>query len=466
MNDKDSNSTGAELINESPEETMIAPTSDTATKDPVNDEAAQLASLDAEPDSATGAPLPVDQPGPTSAPAPIAVPAAKKAAAHVSKRRRVLFGITSLVVVAAAVVVWLVLSPHQAADEVAIQSSASDTKPQSKLGVAVTVADGSVTYQKSGDGPWRAVDTDTELQEGDQVQTDDASRAVLTLDDGSAIRLDANTVVRLESLAANDVKLHQVTGTVYSRVVASSRTYSVLVDDATYTALGTAFITLKTADENGVQVYQSSVSTAGQTVGEGKQYYTASADANAQGKVTDINIDALTEDTFIAWNLTEDEKDSKFKDTLGVLPTIKQRSDEKKAEELKAKDAADRAVKEKAEKDRKAAETYKKKEQDKPTAKITRGTMSLSLSGETFYWSYTGKAVHGYKLVWSKTNAVPHFTTDNSIYFSGISQLSGALPGVEKTGHGTFHIRVCAYTAGTEAEPCVDYSPVISFTRS
>ena len=120
-------------------------------------------------------------------------------------------------------------------------------------------------------------------------------------------------------------------------------------------------------------------------------------DTSLQGKVTDINIDSLIDNEFIAWNATEDEKDAAFKDKLGILPSIKKRAEEKKAEEYKTKEAAD-----KAEKEQKAAEE-KKKQQNKPTAKVTRGTMSLNLSGEQFTWSYTGKAMHGYKLVISKT---------------------------------------------------------------
>ena len=94
--------------------------------------------------------------------------------------------------------------------------------------------------------------------------------------------------------------------------------------------------------------------------------------------------------------------------------------------------------------------------------------MNLSLSGEQFTWSYTGKAVHGYKLVISKTNPSPVFNgpETQSIYFSGINQLTGTIPGPEKIGTGTFYATVCAYTANTETEPCVDYSPVVTFVRS
>lgn len=430
----------------------------------------KLQEVEAEPDSKASQGDSSETTTPLPEPKPITIASPLRTSGSSKKRRIILFGAAGAIAVAAAIVTWFVLASNRQSDEVLTsnQSSTSEVKKQPRLGVAITVADGTVTYQKAsdvqsapnaGDGPWNPVTTDTDLNEGDHVRTGNGSRAVLTLDDGSAIRLDANSSVELTSLMATDVKITQLGGTLYSRVVASERKYSVAVTDTTYEALGTAFITVKKAGENGVQVYQSSVKADGQTVAEGKQYYSMNTDTNLQGKVTDINIDALIDNEFITWNLSEDEKDAKFKDKLGLLPTIKQRADEKKTEEQ------EKAAAEKAEKDRKALEEKKKKEQNASKEKVTRGTMSLTVSGETFNWSYTGKAVHGYKLVWSKDNPSPHFTTDNSIYFSGINQLTGTLPGKDKTGPGTFYIRVCAYTADTEAEPCVDYSPVATFTR-
>lgn len=431
----------------------------------------KLQEIEAEPDSKASQDDASEPATPLPDPKPITITSPRQVGSGSSKKRRIiLFGAAGAIAVAAAVVTWFILAGNKQSDEVLTsnQSSTSEVKKQPRLGVTVTVADGTVTYQKAkdvqtsptaGDGPWNTLTADTELSEGDQVRTGNGSRAVLTLDDGSAVRLDANSTVTLTSLVASDIKITQLAGTVYSRVVASERKYSVDVTDTTYEALGTAFITVKKAGENGVQVYQSSVKADGQTVAEGKQYYSMNTNTDLQGKVTDINIDTLIDNEFITWNLTEDEKDAKFKDKLGLLPTIKQRADEKKTEEQ------EKAAAEKAEKDQKAQEEKKKKEQNVSKEKVTRGTMSLTVSGETFNWSYTGKAVHGYKLVWSKDNTNPHFTTDHSIYFSGISQLTGPLPGKDKTGPDTFYARVCAYTAGTEAEPCVDYSPVATFTR-
>lgn len=410
-----------------------------------------------------------DETKPTSPlpdPKPITSEPPKKRPKLSKKKRTILFSAAGVLFVAAAIITWLVLTGSKQPDEAPAdkQSTTSKKTQPSRLGVAVTVIDGTVTYQKSddvqaastaGDGPWHAVTATTELNEGDQIRTGNGSRTVLTFDDGSAIRLDANSIVRLTSLAADDVVVTQASGTAYSRVVTSNRKYSVVVADTTYQALGTAFITVKKAGENGVQVYQSSVGTAGQTIPEGKQYYSMNTDINLQGKITDIDIDALVDNEFIAWNTAEDEKDALFKDKLGILPTIKQRGEEKKDKE-----------KQEAEKERKAAEE-KKKQQNKPAAKVTRGTMSLDVSGEQFTWSYTGKAVYGYKLVVSKTNPAPTFDgpETHSVYFNGFNQLTGTVPGPEKIGTGTFYVTVCAYTNGTEAEPCVDYSPVVKFER-
>lgn len=429
-----------------------------------------LDEVEAEPDSkATPQPISESSTTPLPDPQPITLASTLSAKPRTSKKRRIILSTAAgLVVAAAAVTTWFILAGNNKSDEVLTNNqSTTETKKQPRLGVAATVIDGTVTYQTADSDDWDAVTADTNLSEGDQVRTGNDSRAVLTLDDGSAIRLDANSSVELTSLVATDVKVTQLSGTLYSRVVASERKYSVAVTDTTYEALGTAFITVKKAGENGVQVYQSSVKADGQTVTEGKQYYSMNTNTDLQGKVTDINIDTLIDNDFVSWNLSEDEKDAKFKDKLGLLPSIKQRADEKKTEEeQKAKEAAEKVAKENAEKERKAAEEKKKKDQNTSKDKVTRGTMSLSLSGETFHWSYSGKAVHGYKLVWSNSNPNPHFTTDQSIYFSGINQLTGSLPSKEKTGPGTFYIRVCAYTSGTETEPCVDYSPVVSFTRS
>lgn len=337
------------------------------------------------------------------------------------------------------------------------------TKPAEKprMGIAATIADGTVEYLRQGPD-WQTLTPATNLQEGDMVRTGAQSRAVLTLDDGSAVRLDADTSITIASLVADDIKISQTTGALYSRVVPSDRKYTVKVESDTYEALGTAFATTNTLGESGVQVYQSSVKASGaaEAVAEGRQYYKLHSDAALAGKVTDINIDGLINNAFINWNLDEDEKETLFKDKLGVLPHIRQRAEEKAKQERAEEAARQQAAREAAEKEKLAAE------EKKQTAggKVVRGEMALSAThAGGLAWTYTGKAVYGYKLLYSKKTAEPVFGASGveSIYFSGIGDTSGTLPKKSEIGGGIYKVRVCAYTNGTENDACVDYSNTV-----
>lgn len=326
----------------------------------------------------------------------------------------------------------------------------TQVKQVAKMGVAVTLVDGAAEYQR-GAGAWQALTDDSQLKEGDAVRTADG-RVVLTLDDGSALRLDANTNVTLTSLVATDVKIAQTGGTAYSRVVPSERSYTVTVDGAEYKALGTAFSTINHTDEKGVQVYQSSVKVKGVTdaVTEGKQYFKASADAALKDKVTDINLDTAAENEFLQWNLGEDEKVDTFKSKLGVLPKVKERA------EQKAKEQEEATEKEK---------TTKKDGKNEQKDKVTRGSITATAQGTTVNWTYSGKAVHGYKLVYSKNTDTPTFGSDNAIYYSDPASTNGKLSNKDGLPSGTYWVRICAYTAGSESEPCVDYSNTVNVQK-
>src|SRR5690606_39739614 len=105
---------------------------------------------------------------------------------------------------------------------------------------------------KRADSDWQPIDNDTQLAEGDQVRTHGYSRTVLTLDDGSVVRLNAESLVSLTSLDATDIEITQEMGTVYSRVVPSDRGFRVVLDGDTYEALGTAFATSRNMSDSGV----------------------------------------------------------------------------------------------------------------------------------------------------------------------------------------------------------------------
>lgn len=398
-------------------------------------------------------------------PSTVSTETATASPAPKNKKRTIILAIIAVaVIISGAIVLWLALKPADTEDQ---QSSVSTSVEQPKLGVAISVADGTVEFSSSNN-KWQPLTSESQLTEGATVRTGEGSRTVLTLDDGSAVRLDAQSSIKVTSLAADDIRIDHLAGSVYSRVVPSERTYTVNVDDVSYVALGTAFITIKTATENGVQVIHSSVKASGAeaAVGEGKQYYKTSSNSELKGKVTDINLGTLAGSEFITWNLSEDEKDDKFKDKLGVLSLVKERISE---EQVKRNAIEAERLKAATEAARKTVESTPEKPLTDPTdkqakPKVTRGDMKLWRDGDSLNWSYTGQALHGYKLVYADHD-YPTFDSDKSIYVNDHRiSLKSVTQDFKK--HTSYRIRVCAYTAGTENDKCVDYSSQIEISRT
>lgn len=377
------------------------------------------------------------------------------------ERKRLILAVSIIVLLFAAIGAvswWLVIGNNDSSATINDDALSSSTE-QAKMGIALTVADGAVEYSIDGE-EWLVASAETQLKEGDFVRTGTDSRAVLTLDDGSAVRLDASTAVKLVNLSVNSITIEQIEGVVYSRVVPSERTYTVTIDKTTYQALGTAFVTINKENESGVQVYQSSVKTndSDEVVEEGKQYYKINKDTMLKGKITGINLGTIINDTFIDWNLNKDESDNNFKERLGILTQLKEmktvQAERQSAE--KQKEAVEKALQAKVEEERK-----KREEEDFSKDRVTRGTMTLTLTNKVLSWNYTGKAIYGYKLVYSKKSPTPVYGTDDASYFSEAGITSGELPKKSEIGSGKYYVRVCAYTADSEDEKCVDYSNVV-----
>lgn len=328
--------------------------------------------------------------------------------------------------------------------ETPVASASPTPKPQKRLGIAATVVDGTVSYKTTGE--WKILTTDTELKEGTSIRTSADSRTVLTFDDGSALRLDASTTVKLASLVADNIKIEQSEGTAYSRVVPSERKYAVVVEKSTYTALGTAFVTVNTEDEKGVQVIQNSVKVSGEkeTVTEGKQYYSANTDAKLQKLITAIDLDKFGESDFVKWNLTEDEKVELFKNKLGILDTIKQRI----ADKLQS-----------------VADEAKKKSEEEAATSTGGITVSSKQTdkGTEISWTTaaTVSAPKGFKIVYSTSSNTPTFNKDSAAYISDPAARSHTWG----EAAGTYWIRVCAY-APDDPSGCLSYSNAIQVTAT
>jgi hypothetical protein len=245
----------------------------------------------------------------------------KKKFAKLQKKKVVVGMAVGFVLLAFGAVGYIVTGRNDETQQTTVNTSTQPTK--TLLGAAVSLVDGRA--QKSTDGQvWTDLAAQAELFEGDIVRTEPSSRLILTLDDGSVVRLNDSTTVKLTSLAADDVKIENTVGEVYSRVVASERTFQVEIEGTSYTALGTAFKTINKAEDKGVQVYHSAVAVEGveTKVSEGKQFYKKHSNQSLANTLSDVSVDEMKSNAFVLWNYEQDSQTSEFKDKLGHLTKI------------------------------------------------------------------------------------------------------------------------------------------------
>lgn len=301
-----------------------------------------------------------------------------------------------------------------------------DERP--KLGAAVTLIDGIAKI--NNDGVWETLSKEATLNEGDQVMTDAASRMIITLDDGSIIRLDESSAVSLESLDADAVRINNEAGDVYARVVTSERSFTVQVDGTDYSALGTAFQTINDTSNKGVQVMQSSVKVEDEesNVDEGKQFFKLHANTDLTDKVTDVSVDELKNNGFMIWNLEQDKQNESFKDKLGFLSKI----EEKTAEEPAPAPAAENA-----------------------SIKLSASTYEKGVSLKWTVANISGN--EGFKIVRSKKTTTPTFGKDDAAYADGAGARSYNW---KDTGGVSYTYRVCAY----KSKACSTYSNAVTIT--
>lgn len=299
---------------------------------------------------------------------------------------------------------------------------ASEQTEHAHMGASVLLIDGSA-YRSTDGESWDELAASDSLKEGDYVRTEPLSRLIINLDDGSAVRLAESTTVQLTSLEADNIQINNQAGQVYSRVVTSERSFAVVVEETSYAALGTAFQTINTAENKGVQVLQSKVQAEETEVDEGKQYYKSHANSELVEKVTDVPVDELKNDAFMLWNLEQDEKSDEFKDKLGYWEKVKSSVEEQPAEE-----------------------------EDSPSAGISLSG-SKSDKGTVLSWTATGlNTAEGFKIVRSTSTSSPVYGKDEAVFVSGKSR--SYTWGTSKAG--TYTYRVCRYVPSSST--CNFYS--------
>jgi hypothetical protein len=301
-----------------------------------------------------------------------------------------------------------------------------ETAKETLYKAEMTLASGSVEkFQENA--TWVKLNANDQVAENETVRVSGEGKAIITLDDGSAIRLNSNSVVNLQSLNPNNIEVINISGEIYTRVVKADRSFVVKVDDESYTAMGTAYKTINTNDVKGVLVYESKVKNKEQTeVPEGKKLYKKyESQKDNVNKLLDIAKEEIEKDTFTQWNKEEDLKNEEHKKYLGVLNT--------KTEPETATPAPITPT-----------TPPKTTAPTTPTASI-KLTGSATDKGINLGWVVTNvDTSKGFKLVKS-TEVNPVYPGNSAAYLNpGTTSYSISL-----TDGKTYHFRVCQYTGAS-----------------
>ncbi len=103
----------------------------------------------------------------------------------------------------------------------------------------ISLLQGDVMVDIAVKGYEKAIDKAV-LHQGDKIKTGENSLAVLGLDDGTKIRLAANTEIIVDKLDENNVVIKLLRGRIYNNITTAGQ-YQVVVLQAKITALGTKF---------------------------------------------------------------------------------------------------------------------------------------------------------------------------------------------------------------------------------
>lgn len=294
----------------------------------------------------------------------------------------------------------------------------------------ITLVQGSVEY-KSTDGAWKRAEKGTVLKEGDSVEVIGSGRAIITLEDGSSVRLGDNSSAVLTGINDDVVTITNSKGVIYTRVAKSTeRIFDVLVGDKTYEAMGTAYKTINNSNTQGVEVYESKVKILGGNEGEvlieqGNKYYVVNKkDIKLEEKVIKITSADIAKDEFVKWNNTIDKDVVKTEEatTTEIADETVIATDDVKTTEVKVETAAGIVL----------------------SGKATSNGIYLS-------WTVNGISTpNGFKLVRS-TGINPVYPGNEYVYLSDGSTRNYTW---KMTDGKSYYFRVCKYIDGV----CKNYS--------
>jgi len=291
-------------------------------------------------------------------------------------------------------------------------------EPVPQIGGQIVYAEGGVEFRNKT-GLWQRATEGADLGEGYAVETLADGRAIIALDDGSILRLNAHTQIVLDSTDPHSMSVKLIGGEVYARVIAAERTFEVSAGDVVYESLGTAYATVYDENEEGVKVFHSKVKVKGAdgneiaVVDEGEKFFTKDEeDPAVEGKVSDIGNEEIGGDDFVKWNAGEDLK--YFETEMGVLAMAG----------MSAQAGGE--------------------EEEVLSGRVEAVSLSYDRNGKVS-WSVSGISPMGFKLIWSKDPGPSYPTRSGDMfkYYDDPGARAGSIYAFD--GAGTYYIRVCEY---------------------
>ncbi len=196
-----------------------------------------------------------------------------------------------------------------------------------EIGAVVSLVEGTL-QTKDGDGKWQDAPSQLQPNQGAELRTVGVtSRAVISIDDGSILRIDANTEFTFKALSVDRIEIKQTRGYLYARVASSDvRKFIIESKDAQYQATdGAAFKTTYNGDEQSVEVYQGEVqetyTNAKLSQGD-KLIVKSEVNPSNDGKTEKLDIEIVKNNPFVLWSKDLDSRNDSYKNSLGFLQDI------------------------------------------------------------------------------------------------------------------------------------------------
>lgn len=255
------------------------------------------------------------------------------------------------------------------------------------------------------------------LDEGDIIETGEDTRLVISFDEGSVLRVDAESRITLSKMTSPLSSVAQESGNVFYRVNKDEEhKFEVLAGEVIIESLGTAY-SVEKQDDVKVKVFESKVKVLAEEteteVGEDQEWNDTSKE------VTEIDSEEIADSEFYNWSLTEEKLISPT-----VTPTPKPVATAKPA----------------------ISDSYK----IKAYAKKVAGGIEIT-------WESSVDSPKGYKVIKNLTGN-PSYPGDNDLKYLNDPNARSVVWDI-KDGK-TWHFRVCQYLGGS----CGEYSNDVVIT--